>query len=78
MSTALERSIYDALAGLLMRWGVPNVAKVTSFYEDTYIGRCDTCEYTTIEMDISYTRIDGTTGSYTYDGSFSELLGQLS
>lgn len=56
----------------------PEAEIVTDYDENLYQdGGCESCAYSTWEVDIFYRRVDGTSGIFTYDGRFSRLIKTL-
>lgn len=54
------------------------VAEITGWDEDSYeSGGCETCAWTTYEVQISYLTEGGRHRTYNYDGRFTALLYEL-
>lgn len=76
---SLNESIKEALGGFLRDTGrAEDVERVTSWEDRTeYGGYCETCSYEETVVDITYRTTAGGTKTYTYYGSFADLVSAL-
>lgn len=72
------KGLEDALIRYLARYESIVATEIMHFNDrTTWGGYCETCEYEKIVLDISYKDTVGHTKTFTYDGSFSSLLYDL-
>lgn len=77
-NTKFQESFNAALLDLLKDRGVDAV-EVTGFDDRTvYEGFCETCSYEYTVVDIFYKDSDGRSKKDTYEGSFANLIQELS
>ena len=75
---SLNESINEALTRFVKEVD-KDCDTVTDFEDRTeYGGYCETCSYEYVVVDIYYTTVKGGRKTYTYDGTFSSLIRNLS
>lgn len=76
---AWKEDMYEALAGYLREpFGIDAVTVVDFDDRTEYGGYCSTCAHEETVCDIKYLDSNGKVQTYTYYGTFTELIGSIS
>ena len=79
MNQEVKRSLLDAMTRYIMdETSIADIVRVTDFVESQEQGGyCDTCWDSWTEVVMTYDKISGGTGTYTYYGTLYDLITNL-